>query len=243
MINRLVRRISTSLFPRPDRPWNDDATSNAPSIQIGTKRRFNDEDDEDDAGDLMPPPSTPGTPTTPGTPRKELGYGSIMKKQRVKIDTEGEEQQSTPPKADNGDVSSQEQGAVENGVKEVTEGVREVEIASQTAGNAEVELKDTVAESGKTEAIIEGGEETGSVTTEATAAAAVPLPSSPVLQAQSQSEEPEIVEVDANGVVKKQTQPMILELEEEKKAESTAQVKDVVDLTEDAPPTVAAQGT
>ncbi|KIK99550.1 hypothetical protein PAXRUDRAFT_822626 [Paxillus rubicundulus Ve08.2h10] len=41
-----IRRVSTSLLPRPDRPWRDDATSNAPTI--GRKRRFSvTEHDED----------------------------------------------------------------------------------------------------------------------------------------------------------------------------------------------------
>ncbi|KAK0460706.1 uncharacterized protein EV420DRAFT_1478455 [Desarmillaria tabescens] len=34
----LIRRISQSVIPRPDRPWDDDATSNAP--KTGRKRRF-----------------------------------------------------------------------------------------------------------------------------------------------------------------------------------------------------------
>ncbi|KAL0946139.1 hypothetical protein HGRIS_012404 [Hohenbuehelia grisea] len=34
----LFRRISGSIIPRPDRPWQEDATSNAP--QIGRKRRL-----------------------------------------------------------------------------------------------------------------------------------------------------------------------------------------------------------
>ena len=65
---KVLRRISSSIYPRPDRPWGDDgvsrpflldhhgrlieeltATSNAPSI--GRKRRMNDEDaDEQEAG-------------------------------------------------------------------------------------------------------------------------------------------------------------------------------------------------
>ncbi|GJE93180.1 hypothetical protein PsYK624_093390 [Phanerochaete sordida] len=40
---KLIRRISSTFFPRPDRPWNDDATSNAP--QIGKKRRMSDDED------------------------------------------------------------------------------------------------------------------------------------------------------------------------------------------------------
>ncbi|TFY54842.1 hypothetical protein EVJ58_g8621 [Rhodofomes roseus] len=35
---KLIRRISSSFFPRPDRPWSEDATSSAP--QIGRKRRL-----------------------------------------------------------------------------------------------------------------------------------------------------------------------------------------------------------
>ncbi|KZT64330.1 hypothetical protein DAEQUDRAFT_653782, partial [Daedalea quercina L-15889] len=35
---KLIRRISSSFFPRPDRPWSEDATSTAP--QIGRKRRL-----------------------------------------------------------------------------------------------------------------------------------------------------------------------------------------------------------
>ncbi|KDQ56894.1 hypothetical protein JAAARDRAFT_36367 [Jaapia argillacea MUCL 33604] len=38
MFQNFVRRISSSFLPRPDRPWSEDATSNAP--QIGRKRRL-----------------------------------------------------------------------------------------------------------------------------------------------------------------------------------------------------------
>ncbi|OJA17597.1 hypothetical protein AZE42_01202 [Rhizopogon vesiculosus] len=44
---KFIRRVSTSLLPRPDRPWRDDATSNAPTI--GRKRRFSFTEDEDSA--------------------------------------------------------------------------------------------------------------------------------------------------------------------------------------------------
>ncbi|KAK7053034.1 hypothetical protein VNI00_004355 [Paramarasmius palmivorus] len=43
----LVRRISNSFIPRPDRPWEEDATSNAP--KIGRKRRRSMTDREQDA--------------------------------------------------------------------------------------------------------------------------------------------------------------------------------------------------
>lgn len=44
---KFIRRVSTSFLPRPDRPWRDDATSNAPTI--GRKRRFSFVDDDDDS--------------------------------------------------------------------------------------------------------------------------------------------------------------------------------------------------
>ncbi|EGO01105.1 hypothetical protein SERLA73DRAFT_134315 [Serpula lacrymans var. lacrymans S7.3] len=43
---KFIRRISTSVLPRPDRPWRDDATSNAPTI--GRKRRYSATEREDD---------------------------------------------------------------------------------------------------------------------------------------------------------------------------------------------------
>lgn len=42
---KFIRRVSTSFLPRPDRPWRDDATSNAPTI--GRKRRFSFVEDDD----------------------------------------------------------------------------------------------------------------------------------------------------------------------------------------------------
>ncbi|KAG0704176.1 hypothetical protein DFH29DRAFT_913223 [Suillus ampliporus] len=44
---QFIRRVSTSFLPRPDRPWKDDATSNAPTI--GQKRRFSFVEDDDDS--------------------------------------------------------------------------------------------------------------------------------------------------------------------------------------------------
>ncbi|KAL4250995.1 hypothetical protein ABKN59_006578 [Abortiporus biennis] len=44
---KLIRRISSSFFPRPDRPWSEDATSTAP--QIGRKRRYSSTEPDDEA--------------------------------------------------------------------------------------------------------------------------------------------------------------------------------------------------
>ncbi|KAI6132922.1 hypothetical protein EV401DRAFT_1821087, partial [Pisolithus croceorrhizus] len=44
---KFLRRVSTSFLPRPDRPWREDATSNAPTVS--RKRRFSiiDHDEEE----------------------------------------------------------------------------------------------------------------------------------------------------------------------------------------------------
>ncbi|KAJ7130183.1 hypothetical protein C8R44DRAFT_872020 [Mycena epipterygia] len=89
----LIRRFSGSVIPRPDRPWEEDPTSNAP--HVGRKRRMADEDrDEDDEEQ------------------------SRLKKVRAatsESQTDAPESSSTPlPET--------------AGVKEVTEGVKEVEL-------------------------------------------------------------------------------------------------------------------
>ncbi|KAI6041521.1 hypothetical protein EDC04DRAFT_3059712 [Pisolithus marmoratus] len=49
---KFLRRVSTSFLPGPDRPWREDATSNAPTI--GRKRRFSitDHDEEEEFGSI-----------------------------------------------------------------------------------------------------------------------------------------------------------------------------------------------
>lgn len=144
---KLLRRISSSFFPRPDRPWEDDgehaltlissrvqilkrhvepATSNAP--QIGKKRRMSDEDED------MPP------------------SGSIKKSRTGLLPVDGDAVEEG--------ASSQETDATTEDVKEVTKGVRDVEL--------------------------EEGKKTSHDDEPAPAeeAAAVPLPESPVLAAQ-----------------------------------------------------------
>ncbi|KAH8097084.1 hypothetical protein BXZ70DRAFT_310523 [Cristinia sonorae] len=50
---KLIRRISSSFFPRPDRPWSEDATSTAP--QIGRKRRYSSTEPEEDESSSSAP--------------------------------------------------------------------------------------------------------------------------------------------------------------------------------------------
>ncbi|KAF9078609.1 hypothetical protein BDP27DRAFT_1378984 [Rhodocollybia butyracea] len=102
----LIRRISNSVVPRPDRPWADDATSNAP--KIGRKRRLSsterdlEEDTEAQSKTKRSRGDTPqdSLPLTTSTSTSEE-TGSTLQ-----IDSEG--------------------------VKEVTQGVKEVELEENT---------------------------------------------------------------------------------------------------------------
>jgi len=92
----LIRRFSGSVIPRPDRPWAEDPTSNAP--RVGAKRRMADEDrDEDDDEQAR------------------------LKKVRsaaneAQLDTRESSSTPLPPATESA------------GVKEVTKGVKEVEL-------------------------------------------------------------------------------------------------------------------
>lgn len=113
---KVLRRISSSIYPRPDRPWSDDgasrpfpsrssrhlneqptATSNAPSI--GRKRRMNDEDADE----------------------QEMGSTRKRRGQLERQDTSSSELGELGVK----EVKGSE---VDPGVKQVTRGVKEVEL-------------------------------------------------------------------------------------------------------------------
>ena len=118
---KLLRRISSSIYPRPDRPWSDDgasflnivflrnliqfiitATSNAPTI--GRKRRLSDEDgDGDDVRDA-------------GSSRKR----------RVPLEREDTSELGELR------VKGTE---IDPGVKEVTRGVKDVELEDKKEGS------------------------------------------------------------------------------------------------------------
>jgi len=125
---KLIRRISSSVFARPDRPWSDDATSSAP--QNGRKRRLSSTEPDE------PSPS--------------------VKKHRVES-PEGSDDASQRDSSPLGPARETE------GVKEVTNGVKEVELE-------------------------EGGREEVSAAADATA---VPLPDSPLLSAADDTKEAE----------------------------------------------------
>ncbi|KAF7292935.1 hypothetical protein MIND_01192600 [Mycena indigotica] len=82
----LLRRFSGSVIPRPDRPWDEDATSNAP--QVGKKRRIVDDDlDEEEqarqkkargettSNGVDTPATTDGTPVPETKDVKEVTQG------------------------------------------------------------------------------------------------------------------------------------------------------------------------
>ncbi|KAI0089697.1 hypothetical protein BDY19DRAFT_1004927 [Irpex rosettiformis] len=190
----------TTTLPSP-------ATSTAPSVQIGTKRRLSDDDDDGDgdgdgdqrissnARSMPPPTSLPGTPTTPG-------FGSVTKRQRVggaDVDVEGED------KGGSSVDKTEEGGEVEEGVKEVTEGVKEVEITeavksddkedqviadaqdtnAQDATVVDTTVEDTTAKD--TIAKDATPAEPKPIDEAASAPTTIPLPDSPLLQSQSES--------------------------------------------------------
>ncbi|KAF8270032.1 hypothetical protein EI94DRAFT_1699074 [Lactarius quietus] len=100
---KLLRRISSSIYPRPDRPWSDDATSNAPTI--GRKRRLSDEDE--DGGDM--------------------GDTGSSRKRRAPLEREDTSELGELR------VKGTE---IDPGVKEVTRGVKEVELEDKKEGSA-----------------------------------------------------------------------------------------------------------
>ncbi|KAI0827405.1 hypothetical protein BC628DRAFT_1338379 [Trametes gibbosa] len=107
---KIIRRISSSFFPRPDRPWSEDATSTAP--QIGRKRRLSTDEHEE-------------RETTPS-----------MKKQRAdpELELEGQGSQSpTQPTKETEEVKE-----VTRGVGEVELEDSKSASISQTAAEASI---------------------------------------------------------------------------------------------------------
>ncbi|KAI0031523.1 hypothetical protein K488DRAFT_14937, partial [Vararia minispora EC-137] len=102
---KLFRRLSSSVYQRPDRPWSEDATSNAPTI--GRKRRIDDDDDGDDLDT----------------------EGSTTRKRRGPLQRAGTEA------SDFGEILPKPK-ETDPAVKEVTQGVREVEIEEKKGQDA-----------------------------------------------------------------------------------------------------------
>ncbi|KAJ6612775.1 hypothetical protein B0H10DRAFT_2050992 [Mycena sp. CBHHK59/15] len=97
----LIRRFSGSVIPRADRPWEEDPTSNAP--HVGRKRRMADEDRDDDDEEQQ----------------------SRLKKVRGATTESKAESQPTVRETSSTPLP---QAKETEGVKEVTKGVKEVEL-------------------------------------------------------------------------------------------------------------------
>jgi hypothetical protein len=137
---KVLRRLSSSIYPRPDRPWSDDgvfqlsfsiittshekptATSNAPSI--GRKRRMNDEDaDEQETGSSR---KRRGQLERQDTASSELGELGVKEVKGSEVDP---------------------------GVKQVTRGVKKVELEDKKEESRTEDGKGVNAEAAK---VIEG---------------------------------------------------------------------------------------
>lgn len=139
---KVLRRISSSIYPRPDRPWSDDgvsrtfslsiittsheeptATSNAPSI--GRKRRMDDEDADE----------------------QEMGSTRKRRGQVERQDTSSSELGELGVKEVKG-------GEADPGVKQVTRGVKEVELEDKKEESRTDDGKNGVSE--ETSKVIDG---------------------------------------------------------------------------------------
>jgi len=103
---KLLRRISSSVFPRNDRPWADDATSTAPTI--GMKRRLSSVDMDLDAP-----------------------VGSLSKKSRIGKDADVSEDEGVDPSPDLSSPLPPRSSPPPEDVKEVTTGVKEIELGQE----------------------------------------------------------------------------------------------------------------
>ncbi|KAH9077649.1 hypothetical protein EDB83DRAFT_2345095 [Lactarius deliciosus] len=110
---KLLRRISSSIYPRLDRPWSDDATSNAPTI--GRKRRLSDDDDDGD----------------------DVRDAGSSRKRRAPLEREG--------MSELGELRGKGT-ETDPGVKEVTRGVKEVELEDKKEGSSTDDGKGTAEE-------------------------------------------------------------------------------------------------
>ncbi|KAJ7135391.1 hypothetical protein C8R43DRAFT_955928 [Mycena crocata] len=191
----LLRRFSGSVIPRPDRPWEEDPTSNAP--HAGRKRRMADEDrDEDDEEQ------------------------SRLKKVRGATDEAQPDAQSA---ARDSSTTPLPQAKESEGVKEVTEGVKEVELEEKLQALPEsVPLPE---------------EKAGELDGESSSTASTPPPTGDLAEAQDGAVITETVPAAAEAV----SGDVVPEASADSKeiVQSSADVADVVDTSAeaaDAPP-------
>jgi len=192
---KLLRRISSSIYPRPDRPWSDDATSNAPTI--GRKRRLSDEDrDGDDVRDA-------------GSSRKR----------RVPLEREDT--------SELGELRAKGT-EIDPSVKEVTRGVKEVELEDKKEGSAtDDDGKGTAAG------------EASTTPTEGESEPSVAPPHDPAPLPQGEGDvRPSTVPNDDEGTPIVHSEAIVEASSNDSPEESLAQVEDEKDSTDAAPAVV-----
>ncbi|KAK2460774.1 hypothetical protein APHAL10511_007244 [Amanita phalloides] len=135
----LIRRLSHSVIPRPDRPWEDDPTSNAPHKP--RKRRLSTSEQEDANSDRC---------THAG--RTDYAGGSATKRARGEsvlstgdVDEFGGLSESVPPPQSE---REQEPSPPSSAVEPRPEQVETQEVKDMTQGVKEVELEDKDSNSG-----------------------------------------------------------------------------------------------
>lgn len=103
----LIRRISYGVIPRPDRPWEEDATSNAPAVRRKRRLSSTERDVRDDSEELAR--------------GKKARGGSLS----PEAEAEGDDTPLPQPEAETIEV------------KEVTQGVKDVVLDAESAPTAE----------------------------------------------------------------------------------------------------------
>ncbi|KAG2126585.1 hypothetical protein DEU56DRAFT_862132 [Suillus clintonianus] len=157
---KFIRRVSTSFLPRPDRPWRDDATSNAPTI--GRKRRFSFVEDDDDNSTSTGVKKLKGdstqaegsTPPIPAVPDQKEGEDVKSVTQGVKdVELDGTIQEldsssgpeeiplpDSPGGAPQPDIKSTEEAATAPEGKADKQGAQDNSDADSVASSSEVVL-------------------------------------------------------------------------------------------------------
>ncbi|KAF8639147.1 hypothetical protein AX17_001636 [Amanita inopinata Kibby_2008] len=122
----LIRRLSHSVIPRPDRPWEDDPTSNAP--HKARKRRLSVSEQEDADFNRQ---ANATYPVGRGQSASKRARGESVASSSPGVDEFGSwsvPQQQPSHEKDHIQDPAAEQAPETQDVKEVTQGVKEVEL-------------------------------------------------------------------------------------------------------------------
>ncbi|PFH53441.1 hypothetical protein AMATHDRAFT_1105 [Amanita thiersii Skay4041] len=147
----LIRRLSHSVIPRPDRPWEDDPTSNAP--HKARKRRLSASEQDDASFGAPSASSTSGKNATySGETASKRARGENVASSSTDVDEFGswsasqqlhqQDQTHDIIRHEEANQQSKEEQAPETqDVKEVTQGVKEVELEEKRGNHDNQEGK------------------------------------------------------------------------------------------------------